>query len=289
MNRLKAALRRPEVFLPGVIVGVLLLIVATLLWWGPAASTAYHEYSKQRELRWTPGPWALTVDDFPDGAAQEIPVQEEWLEHSAPLDDTSPRIPVPNRVPGLELTSARYAVEGALAVAWNRAAVRDVATLSGVRLGELEVYSAPLHTEMLTSSDDLAEVLAVRAEQRAPDPTSFRAVDSWPELLLDDDPGLEDAAALGDRIVTTPTDFGTVRVSFEGDRGWVGVAGRLPAGGTEDARQAAAVVMPTDGDLVLLGLTAPPDASVDWEAEIEPLLAILEQKMAATPYEGTPG
>lgn len=266
MTDLLAAHRRRMLFVPTAIVAAMALLVATLTSWGPSLSAVYREH---RDQRWVPASWVLTVDDFPDGDAEVIPVREEWLARPSRDDPYGPRTPVPHRLPGLELiTSPGYGWDwcGDL---WTTGLHRGDVAVSGVRTGDLEVFTLAAHPE---APRPAAYLLGVNLR----DPAAGSHVDPQvPQTaLLCDGPAPAEVAPLGDRIVPGP---GGSPVELRGDRGWAGLTGPSPSGSAAGSRQVAAAVAWFDDRVVLLGVTAPAGATVDWEAEIDRLVA------AATP------
>lgn len=271
-DRLTAHRRRVALVPIGIALGTALIVGA--LTWGP--DVAHH-----RDQQWVPQPWNLTVDDFPAGEAEVIPVREEWVEPPLAFDPHAPRTAVPYRVPGLELITSDALGGHWCMDAWTYSLDTGQAGLSGIRVGDLEIFTTAWRPNEDKSPYQFDGALATNLKH--PYAPGRVDLDTPQTALLCQGPRLENATPLGDRIVP---DLDTLRgdaapqVEIQGNHGWVGIAGRPTSGAGAGSQRVAAAAALVHGHRVLFGLTAPADADVDWEAEIGALVETLEPKMA---------
>ncbi|WP_402373102.1 hypothetical protein [Isoptericola rhizosphaerae] len=268
--------------MPATVVLVVLALIAALQV-GPGVSAAWHRHREAKLLAWDPNSWALTVADFPEAAASEIPVDREWLgPWSRDPRDGTPRppndvVPLPSRVPPLRHLDS-----------WSLRDAIDVGLHDG---------------ELTTSGVSVAGTGVV---------TSVMAADTWPYStltvgdlywsMLQEDSHARDGheisgfRAVGDRPREEPRDDLTFPWDEYGDRdpsaGVHGYAGFTtvesgPSGA--DARRVTIVMTIVDGALVLVGTSVPVDAEPAPEVEIPALLDRVAEKIHAAPPEISDG
>jgi hypothetical protein len=228
------------------------------------------------DLRWHPGAWALTADDFPAGEATDLDVQEAWL--TDPVEDDPSRHPAITRLPGLEHLS------------WQYYEHPSGLMRSGVQVGEVEVFTSVL---VSPRGEHFAELLELDLGHRLGDyeyaiqnRTGERPV---PLGVTTDEPlytrpALGDPVHLGDHTVTTRDLAGRyVDIEENGPHGYFGVAGSTTDDVSGEPRQVAAAMALRGEHLVAIGLSAPTSADVDWEAELDRVVALVDAKMEADP------
>lgn len=132
---MKKYLTDPAVYMPAAIVLVTMIVWVMFNGLGPAWERWSHERRMERILVWTPEPWAITVDDFPEGTATALPAQEAWLSRWSRVDAIDPW-----ETPGLE----HVIRELPFSSLWvETRGTPDAATwcLNGVRAGDTDVFS----------------------------------------------------------------------------------------------------------------------------------------------------
>jgi hypothetical protein len=259
------------VLTPVAALAALALATAGILLTAPGGTVFFPAFQNWQDRRWQPGAWSLTADDFPAGTATTVEVQEAWLTDRREYDPD--RYPAAARLPGLRHLSD-YEPRSGL-------------TTSGVRVGDLDVFTS-IRTYDVVTAEEVPVVLGSRLKSR-----EYRVYEDTGERPaplgvtvnepLHTDPALEDAVHLGDRTVTLRSESGSSFKVDDGPHGYFGVAGTTTDVVTGQPRQVAAVLAPRDEHLITIGLSAPTTAVVDWEAELDRIVAMVEAKTAADP------
>lgn len=133
---MRKLITHPAVYMPTAILLLTTTVWITFTWIGPAWERRQHERTMAKLLAWSPEPpWSITVDDFPTGAARELPADEEWLYvRSGDAVALGPwQLPgLEHVLYGLPFDYLWYETRGTDAATWS---------LNGVTVGETDVFS----------------------------------------------------------------------------------------------------------------------------------------------------
>ncbi|MCK0118521.1 hypothetical protein MWU57_15945 [Isoptericola sp. S6320L] len=264
---------------PATAVLVVLALIATLQV-GPLVSATWQRHREAKLLVWDPGPWALTVEDFPEGTTREVPVERAWVgswsleprdEERLP-DDV---VPLPPRMPALRLLTS-VGFQSAVRSGMAHGELRT----SGVAAGRAQVFTSvvtagrtPRGVETVT--DIYRSRLLAESGPRGPFLPEPHEVDRL--RAVGDDPGaVEDG-------LTLPWDEYGDRDPAAGVHGYAGFTAVEPGPGGADARRITAAMTVVDGALVLVGTSVPVEAEAPAGLEIPALLDRMAAKLRTDP------
>ncbi len=262
---------------PGVYVPTAIILLTTTLWvmftWvGPAWGRWQHETTMAEFLQWSPEPWAITVDDFPAGAAMELAAQEEWLYYRF-------REPVglgPLEMPGLE-----HVLDGLPPTFMYEAleAEHTTSSLHGVSVGDTEVYSLAGMAVGRSFHVDYRGSLyrhQARLASRETDP------DTWAE-------GVIDYEAIGSRLTDEDWEWeniGARDVFHPGEAGYYGNRVVVIDEVSGEQLEVVGVATVADDAFIAVGTVTP--VGVEPDADAVELLELLADKVRADPPEVAP-
>lgn len=279
---------RNAVFAIPVTAGLVVLALVATLQVGPVVSAHWHRYQEAKLeaklLEWDPGPWALTVQDFPEGAATQIPVERGWLgQWNDYRDDDEPgrddeMVPSPRRMPVLRHLGSRP-FESVV-----NASLRDGRPMtSGVRVGAAEVFTAVLPEARWSHSPETItriyrSKLLDEAHLRGRTLTDGSEVGGF--RAVGDDPG-----TVGEERLTLPWDRYDDRDLDTGVHGYAGFTAVETGPRGQDPRRVTVAMTIVDDSLVLVGTSLPVGAVASPALEVPALLDQVATKISSAPAE----